>query len=87
MQQIFRNVLFNAVKFTPQMGRSPSRSRKMAIAPWFRCAIRGEGITPEFLPFVFEMFRQQERAGAAGTGTRHRPRAGQAAHGGAREGR
>jgi signal transduction histidine kinase/DNA-binding response OmpR family regulator len=58
VQQILWNLLSNAVKFTPPGGRvtvSASRGRD-AVA--LVVADTGEGIAPEFLPYVFDRFRQ-----------------------------
>ncbi len=67
VDQIFRNVLSNAVKFTPDAGRISVRVA--GDAQWATITIRdtGEGIATEFLPFAFDQFRQQER----GTRRRH----------------
>jgi PAS domain S-box-containing protein len=65
LQQVFLNILSNAVKFTPSGGRitiAQSRSENEAVVA---ITDTGEGITPEFLPFIFDRFRQ-----ADGTSTR-----------------
>ena len=60
LQQIFRNVLNNAVKFTPREGSvrvAFAREKNEAVVV---VADSGKGIEPEFLPLAFDIFRQQE---------------------------
>jgi signal transduction histidine kinase len=60
LQQVFWNLLNNAVKFTPKGGRvSVAMVRTNG---WLEVTVAdtGKGITPEFLPYVFESFRQEE---------------------------
>lgn len=66
LQQVFLNILTNAVKFTPAGGEiriSLERADDVASAS---VEDSGEGISPEFLPYVFDRFRQ-----ADGTSTRN----------------
>jgi signal transduction histidine kinase len=63
--QIVTNLVMNAVKFTPRAGHVNVRLRTAADAVELMVADTGVGISPEFLPHVFEPFAQ------ADSGTRH----------------
>jgi PAS domain S-box-containing protein len=60
LQQVFWNVLTNAVKFTGRGGRVTVSLRRNGPHVDIVIADTGGGISPEFLPFVFEPFRQAE---------------------------
>jgi PAS domain S-box-containing protein len=58
LQQVVWNLLTNAVKFSPEGGRvNIGVSAKEGFVE-LEIADNGRGISPEFLPFVFERFRQ-----------------------------
>lgn len=61
LQQIVWNLLSNAVKFTPRGGTVAIQLRR-GDKGFVRVRVRdtGEGIDPEFVPFVFERFRQAD---------------------------
>jgi signal transduction histidine kinase len=65
LQQIVWNLLSNAIKFTPSRGRVSLRVWREGGEVRVEVADTGIGIAPEFLPHVFERFRQ-----ADGTTTR-----------------
>ena len=61
LQQVLWNLLSNAVKFTPHGGRIQvdARTRELARRDR-RWKTRGIGIRSEFLPYVFDRFRQAD---------------------------
>ncbi|HLM00633.1 MAG TPA: PAS domain S-box protein [Pyrinomonadaceae bacterium] len=60
LQQIVWNLLSNAIKFTPETGRVELRLTRVGSRIEVAVADTGAGIEPEFLPFVFERFRQSD---------------------------
>lgn len=58
LQQILWNVIHNAVKFTPKGGRVQVVVTRTNEAAEVLVRDSGQGIAPEFLPHVFERFRQ-----------------------------
>ena len=60
LEQVFRNILANAVKFTPQRGCIRVALARVGADAQVVVADTGRGIAKEFLPFVFDIFRQQE---------------------------
>lgn len=60
LQQIVWNLMSNAVKFTPRGGRIELAAQRTASQLEISVTDTGEGIEPEFLPHVFEAFRQAE---------------------------
>ena len=62
LQQVVWNLLTNAIKFTPHGGRVRICIECRAGQAALIVSDNGVGISPEFLPHVFEMFRQAESA-------------------------
>jgi signal transduction histidine kinase len=75
LQQIVQNLLSNAIKFTPQDGTIQIELKKQIIHPQFTpvrldstlktyaqisVTDNGKGFAPEFLPHLFESFRQED---------------------------
>jgi PAS domain S-box-containing protein len=60
LQQVFWNLLSNAVKFTPVGGRVTIGLHHRDSQVEITVTDTGQGITPEFLPFVFDRFRQAD---------------------------
>jgi PAS domain S-box-containing protein len=65
LQQVVWNLLSNAIKFTPRGGRVQVRLERVNSHIEISVTDTGSGIKPEFLPYVFDRFRQ-----ADGTTTR-----------------
>ncbi|BCL36639.1 ATP-binding protein [Nostoc sp. MS1] len=73
LQQIVWNLLSNAVKFTPVGGKVAVYLEQVGSQAQIRIQDTGKGISPEFLPHVFESFRQADssitrRSGGLGLG-------------------
>jgi diguanylate cyclase len=60
LQQIVWNLLSNAVKFTRQGGRITVTIEQSGNTLVLQVSDTGEGIAPDFLPHVFERFRQAD---------------------------
>ncbi len=67
LQQVFWNLLTNAIKFTPKEGRVQIVLERVNSHLEVSVSDSGEGISPEFLPHVFDRFRQAD----ASTSRRH----------------
>ena len=59
LQQVLWNLLANALKFTPAGGHVEARLLVEGNEAVIRITDDGEGIAPEFLPYVFDRFRQE----------------------------
>ena len=60
LQQVVWNLLTNAVKFTPQNGQVEVRLQRIDAQAQIQVIDKGKGIIPEFLPHVFDYFRQAD---------------------------
>ena len=60
VQQIIWNLLSNAVKFTPHGGKIAIRVKRDGSNATVTVSDTGQGIEPEFLPRVFDRFRQAD---------------------------
>jgi signal transduction histidine kinase len=68
LEQVFWNVLSNAVKFTPEEGRVHVEARAEVGTLLVRITDSGKGIRREFLGLVFEPFHQQDSSTTRGYG-------------------
>lgn len=62
LQQVVWNLLSNAVKFTPAGGRVEVRLEQVGNQAQITISDNGKGIPKEFLPYVFDYFRQADSA-------------------------
>ncbi|MEH2033002.1 MAG: PAS domain S-box protein [Nostoc sp.] len=62
LQQVIWNLLSNAIKFTPQGGQVEISLQSIGSQVQLRVSDTGKGISPDFLPYVFDYFRQADGA-------------------------
>ncbi|MBD2439140.1 PAS domain-containing protein [Nostoc sp. FACHB-110] len=60
LQQIVWNLISNAVKFTPTGGSIEVRLEQVGMYAQIQVQDTGKGVSPKFLPYVFEYFRQED---------------------------
>ncbi|MEB3182394.1 MAG: response regulator [Nostocaceae cyanobacterium] len=60
LQQVVWNLLSNAIKFTPDGGRVDIRLERVDNQAQLKVSDTGKGIHPNFLPYIFESFRQED---------------------------
>jgi PAS domain S-box-containing protein len=64
LQQVVWNLLSNAIKFTPAGGSVSVRLKQVESRIEIRVTDTGQGIGSDFLPYVFERFRQADASAA-----------------------
>ena len=64
LQQIVWNLVSNAIKFTPGGGEVNVRLARVDSQAEIKVSDSGKGISAEFLPFVFDRFRQADSTSA-----------------------
>ena len=62
LQQVVWNLISNAVKFTPTGGDVIIKLDAIGVNAQIQVIDSGKGISPDFLPYVFEHFRQEDGA-------------------------
>lgn len=60
LQQVIWNLLTNAIKFTPAEGQITLTFSRADRLAQIQIIDSGQGINPEFLPYVFDRFRQED---------------------------
>ncbi|HLL73915.1 MAG TPA: PAS domain S-box protein [Pyrinomonadaceae bacterium] len=60
LQQVVWNLLSNAIKFTPKDGRVQVLLARVDSQLEVTVSDSGQGIAPEFIPYVFDRFRQAD---------------------------
>ena len=60
LQQVIWNLLTNAIKFTPKGGKIVIRASRINSQVEISVADSGQGIAADFIPLVFERFRQAD---------------------------
>ncbi|HMJ26158.1 MAG TPA: ATP-binding protein, partial [Pyrinomonadaceae bacterium] len=60
LQQIFWNLFTNAIKFTPKGGQVRVKTERNDAEVLIKVSDTGIGISAEFLPYIFDRFRQAD---------------------------
>jgi signal transduction histidine kinase/CheY-like chemotaxis protein len=68
LQQVLWNLLSNAVKFTPPGGRVSVGLGLDSSEALVTVSDNGAGLAPDFLPFIFDRFRQADQSATRGHG-------------------
>jgi signal transduction histidine kinase len=68
LQQVVWNLLSNAVKFTPSGGRIDVRLDRVDGYVQLQVSDTGKGINPDFLPYIFDYFRQENSTSTRAVG-------------------
>src|SRR5262249_55755307 len=61
LEQVFSNLLSNAAKYTPERGRIALTVGREGAQGVVRVRDNGQGIAPELLPRIFDLFIQAEQ--------------------------
>lgn len=64
LQQLLTNLLSNAIKFTPAAGRIDIRYARFGSWAEVTVSDTGHGIRPDFLPYIFDPFKQENSSRA-----------------------
>jgi PAS domain S-box-containing protein len=66
LQQVIWNLVHNAIKFTPDQGGVGVAVTRTSTSVQIRVTDNGQGISPDFLPYVFDRFRQADSSTTRG---------------------
>ena len=66
LQQVIWNLVHNAIKFTPDQGGVEIAVTRTSTSVQIRVTDNGQGISPDFLPYVFDRFRQADSSATRG---------------------
>jgi PAS domain S-box-containing protein len=66
LQQVIWNLVHNAIKFTPDQGGVELAVTRTSTSVQIRVTDNGQGISPDFLPYVFDRFRQADSSTTRG---------------------
>ena len=68
IQQVFQNLIGNAIKFTPEGGLIEVRAERADLYVKFSVVDTGPGISEDIRPHIFERFTQAKKTAHVGTG-------------------